>query len=369
MTTSIEINESVRHYYGQILQSSNDLKTSACCTIDAMPGYLKALLAGLHPEVLERFYGCGSPLPPALKDKTVLDLGCGSGRDCYLLSKLVGPNGRVIGVDMTPEQLNVAARHQDWHAERFGFANVEFLHGQIENLAAVGIADDCMDAGGIPYRAQGAMKGAIADNSIDVVVSNCVINLSPEKSRVFAEIFRVLKPGGELYFSDVFADRRIPDQLRQDPVLLGECLAGALYWEDFRRILQALDCPDVRTVKQSPITLDDPDVFAKIGMVKFRSITVRAFKMPLEDRCEDFGQVAVYQGTIDHHPHGFDLDDHHHFETGRPLRVCGNTADMIANSRYGAHFQVLGDKSHHFGLFDCGPASSSDAGKTDGACC
>ncbi|MFA5016755.1 MAG: methyltransferase domain-containing protein, partial [Methylobacter sp.] len=256
-TTSIEINESVRHYYGQVLQSSNDLKTSACCSIDAMPGYLKALLAGLHPEVLERFYGCGSPLPPVLTGKTVLDLGCGSGRDCYLLSKLVGPTGRVIGVDMTPEQLEVAVRHRDWHAERFGYANVEFLHGHIENLAAIGIDD----------------------NSIDVVVSNCVINLSPEKPRVLAEIFRVLKPGGELYFSDVFADRRIPPALRQDPVLLGECLGGALYWEDFRRILQALDCPDVRVVKQNSISLDDPDVAAKIGMVKFQSVTVRAFKL------------------------------------------------------------------------------------------
>jgi SAM-dependent methyltransferase len=347
MTTRIEISESVRHYYGQVLQSSDDLKTSACCSIDAMPHYLKALLAGLHPEVLERFYGCGSPLPPALAGKTVLDLGCGSGRDCYLLSKLVGPTGRVIGVDMTPEQLEVAVRHRGWHAERFGFANVEFLHGHIENLHAVGIAD----------------------NSIDVVVSNCVINLSPEKPKVLAEIFRVLKPGGELFFSDVFADRRIPTELRQDPILLGECLGGALYWEDFRRILQDLHCPDVRAVKQNPISLDDPDVFAKIGMVKFNSVTVRAFKIPLEDRCEDFGQVAVYLGSIDQHPHSFDLDDHHHFETGRPLRICGNTADMLALSRYGDHFQVLGDKSRHFGLFDCTPGPGSDTAQTNGACC
>lgn len=347
MTTSIEISESVRYYYGQVLQSSDDLKTSACCSIDAMPNYLKALLVGLHPEVLERFYGCGSPLPPALEGKTVLDLGCGTGRDCYLLSQLVGPTGRVIGVDMTPEQLEVALRHRDWHAERYGFANVEFLHGHIENLHSVGIVD----------------------NSIDVVVSNCVINLSPEKPKVLAEIFRVLKPGGELYFSDVFADRRIASDLRQDPVLLGECLGGALYWEDFRRILQDLGCPDVRAVKQNPISLDDPEVFAKIGMVNFQSITVRAFKMPLEDRCEDFGQVAVYLGTIDQHPHSFDLDDHHHFETGRPLRVCGNTADMLTLSRYGDHFQVLGDKSRHFGLFDCSPGPGSDAAQSAGACC
>ncbi|MGR9013933.1 MAG: methyltransferase domain-containing protein [Gammaproteobacteria bacterium] len=347
MTTSIEISESVRHYYGQILQSSNDLKTSACCSIDAMPDYLKRLLTGIHPEVLERFYGCGSPLPPALKGKTVLDLGCGSGRDCYLLSQLVGPTGRVIGVDMTPEQLEVATRHRDWHAEHFGYANVEFLHGHIENLATAGIED----------------------SSIDVVVSNCVINLSPDKPKVLSEIFRVLKPGGELYFSDVFADRRIPVELHQDPVLLGECLGGALYWEDFRRILYQLGCPDVRTVKQNPISIDDADVDAKIGMVKFHSITVSAFKLPLEDRCEDYGQVACYLGTIPEHRHAFDLDDHHHFETGRPLRVCGNTADMLAGSRYAEHFQVLGDQSRHFGLFDCTPESQGQSAASGGSCC
>ncbi len=347
MSTYIEIEESVRHYYGQVLQSSNDLKTSACCSIDAMPAHLKPLLSSLHPEILERFYGCGSPLPPSLQGKTVLDLGCGTGRDCYLLSQLVGPTGRVIGIDMTPEQLEVAMRHRDWHSERFGFANVEFFHGHIENLATAGIAD----------------------NSIDVVVSNCVINLSPEKPRVMAEIFRVLKPGGELYFSDVFADRRIPAALRQDPVLLGECLGGALYWEDFRRILHNLGCPDVRVIKQNPISLDDPEVAAKIGMVKFRSITVRAFKLPLEDRCEDYGQVACYLGSIPEHLHVFDLDDHHHFETGRPLRVCGNTADMLGRSRYAEHFQILGDKSCHFGLFDCAPDSQSGSSSASGACC
>lgn len=347
--TDSAIGESVQNYYGEVLQSNADLKTSACCTLDAMPWHLRPLLGDLHPEVTARFYGCGSPLPPALKGCTVLDLGCGSGRDCYLLSKLVGESGRVIGIDMTEEQLAVAKRHCDWHAERYGYArsNVEFIHGQIENLAAIGIAD----------------------NSIDVVVSNCVINLSPDKRRVLAEIFRVLKPGGELYFSDVYADRRIPPSLRTDPVLLGECLGGALYWEDFRRIMQELGCPDVRVVKENPISLDDPEVAAKIGMVHFRSVTVRAFKMSLEDRCEDFGQIAVYKGTIAEHPHAFDLDDHHHLETGRPLRVCGNTADMLGASRYAAHFDILGDKSTHFGLFDCAPPNTSRNLDSGSACC
>ena len=157
--------------------------------------------------------------------------------------------------------------------------------------------------------------------------------------------------------------------LRNDPVLLGECLGGALYWEDFRRTLSDLGCLDVRTVKQSPITLDDPEVAAKIGMVKFRSVTVRAFKMPLEDRCEDYGQVACYLGTLPEHPHAFDLDDHHHFETGRPLRVCGNSTDMLAQSRYAPHFAVWGDKTTHFGLFDCTPGPQGESVAAGGNCC
>ncbi len=343
------ITDSIKNYYGKVLNSSQDLKTSACCTADAFPKHLRSLLKDVHPEVVERFYGCGSPLPPALEGRTVLDLGCGTGRDCYLLSRLVGENGQVIGVDMTDEQLGIARTYRDWHAERYGYArsNVEFRQGYIEDLASLGIAD----------------------NSIDVVVSNCVVNLSPDKRRVLSEIFRVLKPGGELYFSDVYADRRIPEQLKLEPVLLGECLAGAFYWEDFRRALQDLGCPDVRIVSESPIDIDDDEVHAKIGMIGFRSVTIRAFKLRLEDRCEDFGQVATYRGTIAGHPHFFDLDDHHHFETGRPLRVCGNTADMLDGSRYGRHFELLGDKSVHFGLFDCAPPNSSSNLTSGAACC
>lgn len=306
------ISESVQNYYGQVLKSSEDLKTSACCTLDAIPLHLKPLLSDLHPEVVARYYGCGTPLPPALEGCTVLDLGCGTGRDCYLLSRLVGESGHVIGVDMTKEQLDIAKTHCDWHADRYGYdkSNVEFKQGYMEDLASAGIAD----------------------NSIDLVVSNCVINLSPDKEQVLSEILRVLKPGGEIYFSDVYSDRRIPQALKTEPVLLGECLGGALYWEDFRRIMQGLGCLDVRIVKENPIVLEDPEVEAKIGMVNFRSVTIRAFKMPMEDRCEDFGQIAVYKGSIAEYPHAFDLDDHHHFETGKPLRVCGNSFDMLACS-------------------------------------
>lgn len=336
-----EQQSAVRSYYGETLQSSRDLRTTACCSIDAMPEHLRTILARLHPEVLDRFYGCGSPLPPALGGMTTLDMGCGSGRDAYLLSNLVGEQGRVIGVDMTAQQLEVAKRHRDFHARAFGHdrSNVTFHLGDLADLATLGIKDA----------------------SVDVVVSNCVLNLVPDKRRVFAEILRVLRPGGELYFSDVYSDRRLPRELLADPVLLGECLAGALYVEDFRRLLAELGVADVRMCARSPIMLTDKTIEQRIGFAHFESITWRAFKLPLEDRCEDYGQVATYLGTIPAHPHRFVLDEHHLFESGKPLRVCGNSADMLAGSRYAAHFRVDGDKRRHFGLFDCAPATSTSA--------
>ncbi|MBI2384325.1 MAG: methyltransferase domain-containing protein [Gammaproteobacteria bacterium] len=343
------ITDTVKDYYGKVLKSSADLKTSACCLAESLPPQVAAALKDVHEEVKDRFYGCGSPIPPALDGVAVLDLGCGSGRDCYVLSKLVGPRGRVIGLDMTDEQLAVARRHLDYHARKFGHANVEFRQGYIEDLAGAGIADA----------------------SVDLVVSNCVLNLSPDKPRVFREIFRVLKPGGELYFSDVFADRRIPKPLAEDPILLGECLGGALYVEDFRRLMAQMGCLDARVVASSPLAINNAEIERKAGFIKFYSLTIRAFKLALEDRCEDFGQVAYYQGSLPESPHAFVLDDHHRFETGKPMPICGNTADMVSKTRFGRHFRVAGDKSTHFGLFDCGPgqlAQTSEAGAKAGCC-
>jgi ubiquinone/menaquinone biosynthesis C-methylase UbiE len=342
----------VKDYYGKVLGKQSDLKTNACCTTDAMPPLVRAAADKLAPEIVERFYGCGSPIPEAIEGKTILDLGCGTGRDSYLCAALAGPSGRVIGVDMTDEQLAVARKYVDQQAAAFGFATptTSFRKGYIEDLRT---AD-------------------IADHSIDVVISNCVINLSPDKPRVFAEIFRVLRPGGELYFSDILADRRIPAVLREDPVLLGECLAGALYTEDFRRMMLDVGVRDYRVVSSRSVTADAPDIAAKIGFARFYSLTIRAFALAdrVEDRCEDYGQVATYRGTIAGAPHRFVLDDHHTFETGRPMLVCGNTAAMVGETRYGAHFEVRGDRTRHFGLFPCGPAPASTASAdAPAACC
>lgn len=347
--------ESVKDYYGKQLQSNEDLAFGACCCTEKPPAEIRDILPLIADEILSRFYGCGSPLPPLLNGATVLDLGCGSGRDVYIASKLVGESGLAIGVDMTTEQIETARKYQDEQRERFGFkaSNVKLLQGYIEDLKSLGIEDE----------------------SVDVVISNCVINLSPAKEQVFKEIYRVLKPGGELFFSDVFSDRRIPEALMADPVLHGECLGGALYTEDFRRIMAASGWADFRYTSIRKLDLESETLEALLGFATFSSRTVRAFKLAdLEDICEDYGQVAYYDGSIPGHPHYFDLDDHHRFFTGKPMLVCGNTASMISNTRYGKAFKVYGDRSVHYGVFGgCAQESAEpddvDAPVSGGCCC
>jgi len=342
--------EQVKEYYGKQLQSKDDLKTGACCAIEKVPAEIRAILPLIADEIQNRFYGCGSPLPPLLEGVTLLDLGCGTGRDVYIASKLVGESGRAIGVDMTTEQIETAIKYQEEQRERFGFktSNVKFMQGYIEDLKSLGIEDQ----------------------SVDVVISNCVINLSPAKEQVFKEIYRVLKPGGELFFSDVFADRRIPESLATDPVLRGECLGGALYTEDFRRLMMKIGFTDFRYTNIREMELDNEEIENKIGLTKFSSRTVRAFKLDdLEDICEDYGQVAWYDGSIPGYSHFFDLDDHHRFFTNKPMLVCGNSASMVSNTRYGKAFKVMGDRAVHFGKFDgCAP-ESNNAGAESSPCC
>lgn len=346
--------EIVQNYYGKQLTHTADLQTSCCTSASPEPAHA-AVIATLPDEILTRFYGCGSPIPEQLEGLTALDLGCGTGRDAFLLSQLVGPKGSVIGVDMTVEQLDVARRHTDAVTQSFGYTepNVTFRQGFIEDLAKVNVADD----------------------SVDLVVSNCVINLSPHKERVFAEIFRVLRPGGELHFSDVFANRRIPKAVQEDPVLYGECLGGAMYLEDFRRELAGLGCADYRVVSRNPVALEGV-MAERAGDIRFESVTVRAFKLPdLEDRCEDYGQAVIYRGTLPGHAHGWALDHDHHFDTGRVQAVCRNTARMLSESRFAPHFEVLGEGTTHYGLFeDCNTSGvqvscNCEVSSTGGACC
>ena len=322
------IHDEVREYYGRTLAGSDDLHTDAPhCEAVPPPKYVLDVTPLIADEIVARFYGCGSPIPPALEGATVLDLGCGTGRDVYVLSKLVGPTGHVIGVDMTPEQLEVAERYQQEQAERFGFeeSNVEFRLGYIEDLEAIGIEDE----------------------SIDLVVSNCVVNLSPFKELVMNEVYRVLKPGGELYFSDVYASRRLPDELRDDPVLHSECLGGATYAEDFRQLMRRAGWPHVVWTVDDPMYVGDLAIETRVGFTSFRSRTIRAIKCDgLEETEEDYGQHATYLGGMPEMPRYFDFDSELRFVKGKPRAVSGNTARMLEASRYGKYFEVSPARLH-----------------------
>ena len=323
--------ESVQTYYGQTLQSSADLATNACCD-QAPPEHLKPLLANIHDDVLARYYGCGLVVPDELAGARVLDLGCGAGRDVYLLAQLVGEAGEVVGIDMTDEQLAVAREHAEYHRQAFGYAasNVRFEKGYLEAL-------DTLD---------------LAPGSFDVVISNCVINLCTDKPEVFRQAHRLLKPGGELYFSDVYADRRIPQDLVNDPILYGECLSGALYWGDYQSIARAAGFADPRVVSHRRLGIIDPVLKARVEPIRFASVTARLMKLDgLEPACEDYGQAVIYKGGIEGMETVFRLDAEHEIEAGRVFPVCGNTLAMLMETRFAPYFDVVGQGETHFGLF------------------
>lgn len=326
--------DEVKDYYGKQLQNSDDLKTTACCDASNVADWLKPLLSKIHTDVLARYYGCGLVCPALLKGCKILDLGCGTGRDIYVLSQLVGASGKVVGVDMTDEQLAVARQYQQHHAEKFGFNNVEFIQGYIEELDKLGL-----DA-----------------SSFDIIVSNCVVNLSPDKDAVIKGAYDLLKAGGEMYFSDIYSDSRVPTEVHDDAVLYGECLGGALYWNDFITIAKRQGFADPRLLEDKPLDITNKELALKIAPIKFYSATYRLFKLDeLESDCEDYGQAVIYKGTIENCPNEFALDKHHLIATGKVFLVCGNTWRMLKDTRFAPHFEFIGDFKRHYGIFDgCG---------------
>lgn len=344
-----KIRDNVKQYYGMELQSSEDLKTTACCPLDTMPEEIREVLPYIAEEIKTRYYGCGSPIPSLLKGLTILDLGCGTGRDSYVLSRLVGEDGHIYGIDMTEAQIAVARKYLDEQTARFGYSkpNLTFIHDYIENTAA-----------------------HIPRSSLDIAVSNCVINLVEDKESILREVYRMLKTGGELYFSDIYVDRRLPGEIRNDPVLYGECLGGALYRKDFERIAKKAGFIDPRIISEREVDITNKEIKALTGNARFYSITYRLWKLNgLDDDCEDYGHIAIYRGGLPESPFRFELDGGHLFEKNRPERVCGNTALMLSATRFGDYFEVIGNFDEHFGEFrDCATADDSQETPRGSSC-
>ncbi|MEO1518277.1 MAG: methyltransferase domain-containing protein [Bacteroidota bacterium] len=349
-----EKHKEVQAYYGQELTGSDDLQTNACCTITPPPPHIRQALGQVHEEVQNKYYGCGLTIPYELEGLRILDLGSGSGRDCYIASQLVGQEGFVVGVDMTDEQLALANQYIDHHMEVFGYnrSNVKFLKGNIEQLDQL----------------------ELEEGSFDLIISNCVINLATDKQKVLRDAHRLLKPGGELYFSDVYCDRRIPTHLQQDPVLWGECLSGAMYWNDFLKASRIAGFTDPRCVESHSISLENEELEEKLAGYQFFSVTYRLFKIDgLEEDCEDYGQAIRYKGSIEGQANAYQLDGHHLFPAGKVMPVCGNTYLMLQATRFEKHFDFFGSFDTHYGIYEgCGgnmPFQAESQSDASESCC
>ena len=257
-------------------------EAALCCPVE----YNKDLLKIIPQEVIEKDYGCGDPSRHVKPGETVLDLGSGTGKICFIAAQVVGAQGRVIGVDMTDDMLEVARRNAPIVAERLGYANVEFRKGRIQDL---GLDLEILDAelqknpiaGASAFlRAQELasdlrLKQPLVDaGSVDVVVSNCVLNLvePQDKRQLFQEIFRVLRSGGRAVISDIVSDQEVPGVMQQDPALWSGCISGALREDLFLKAFEDAGFHGARLLKR------DPQPWQTVEGIEFRSVTVEAFK-------------------------------------------------------------------------------------------
>lgn len=345
-----ELHEAVQEYYGETLHSTTDLKYSACCI--PRSDRHRMLLRYVSPKVLSTFYGCGTPIPDPLEGLTVVDLGSGSGRDCFIISALVGQQGHVIGVDMTPEQIAIANEAISYHKEKLPNASpIEFRKGFIEDLHTANIEDE----------------------SVDVVISNCVINLSSDKKSVFREIFRVLKQGGEVHISDVFASKPLPSKAHEDKVLVGECIGNVLDLNGFVEIIKETGFNDLRVVEARIIeTPEFPADLITPGTV-FYSITFSCFKgVPVST---GKGVFASYKGGIEEAETSFQFDINHKFKKDTPLAVSDEIAFILKTPRYAKYFEfgevtdVAPVPTFLENIAEIKPNAKPQQGSSSGSCC
>ncbi|HEX3528357.1 MAG TPA: methyltransferase domain-containing protein [Thermoanaerobaculia bacterium] len=331
---AIEVESVVRERYRQ---GAQERVADLCCPVSYDPRYL----AAIPQEVLERDYGCGDPSRHLRAGETVLDLGSGTGKICFIAAQVVGPAGRVIGVDMTDEMLDVARRNAPILADRLGYANVELRRGLIQDLALDLDLLDATLAREPVTSAEGLRRAAaladelrrtrplIADGEVDVVVSNCVLNLvdGGEKPRLFREIYRVLRNGGRAVISDIVSDEPVPHELQQDPELWSGCISGALTETGFLEAFEAAGFHGVRILERQ----EEP--WRTVAGIEFRSLTVEAFKGK-EGPCFERRQAVIYKGpfreVLD--------DDGHRMRRGERYAVCDKTFRLYQQEPYRQHF-------------------------------
>jgi arsenite methyltransferase len=335
--TALDVEEAVRSRY---TEAAKKVERELCCPVSYDPKLLKAI----PEEVLACDYGCGDPTRHLRLGDTVLDLGSGSGKICFLASQIVGPTGKVLGVDMNDEMLDVARRNAPLVAQNIGYVNVEFRKGKIQDLSLdLELLDELLKNG--PVRSAAGLSALeseihelrrirplIPDNSIDVVISNCVLNLvRPEDKRgLFSEIFRVLRRSGKAVISDIVSDEDVPQELQQNPALWSGCISGALQEDLFLQAFEDAGFYGITILERQ----DEP--WRTIQGIEFRSVTVAAYKGK-EGPCWDQKHAVIYRGPF----RQVEDDDGHVLKRGIRTAVCEKTYRIYSQEPYRPQFELV----------------------------
>jgi SAM-dependent methyltransferase len=341
-----------------------------CCPSTSDPRYLDVI----PQEILERDYGCGDPTRHLRPGEVVLDLGSGGGKACYVAAQIVGPEGRVIGVDCNQEMLALARRHRRAVAAALGYANVEFRCGMIQDLR-LDLDLLASELQRKPVRDQGGWlelraieerlrrdQPLVSDESVDCVISSCVLNLvrPQDRTQLFAEICRVLRRGGRVAISDIVADEDVPEPLQRDPQLWSGCISGA-YREDL--FLKALDDAGLHGIA---IAQRQPKPWRTVEGIEFRSLTVLAYKGK-QGPCLERNQAVVYKGPFKK----VEDDDGHVYRRGERMAVCDKTFQLLAREPYAGMFEPIEPRSEvpleDARSFDCRRAALRHPRETKGA--
>jgi len=356
--------------YNRYAAAAARVEPALCCPTTYPDEYLRAI----PDEVLERDYGCGDPTAFANPGDVVLDLGAGAGKLCFILSQVVGPDGRVIGVDCNQEMLRVARRNAPRVGERLGYANVEFKYGLIQDLQLdldrLAVELTCRPvvspADWLALRAMEdrlrVERPMIADESVDCVVSNCVLNLvrPGDRRQLFAEIHRVLKRGGRAAISDIVADEDVPESLQRDPQLWSGCLSGAYREDRFLRAFEEAGFHGIQLARRAT------NPWQTIEGIEFRSVTVLAYKGKAGP-CLERNQAVQYKGPF----RKVEDDDGHVFVRGERIAVCDKTFHLLQQAPYTGCFAAIEPREpvplDDARPFDCRRSVRRDPRETKGA--
>ena len=326
--------------YQRYAAAAKAVEPALCCPVEYSAEFLKVI----PEEILLRDYGCGDPTPYVREGETVLDLGSGGGKLCFIAAQAVGRNGRVIGVDCNSEMLSLARKHAPTVAQRLGFSNVEFRYGLIQDLGLD------LDRLGVELSAHPVIDPAaylslrnieerlrsqtplIADDSVDCVLSNCVLNLvrTQDRRQLFSEIFRVLRRGGRAAISDIVSDEYVPERLQRDPELWSGCITGAYHEDAFLKAFEEAGFHGIQIVKRQQ------EPWRTVEGIEFRSITIVAHKGK-QGPCLERNQAVVYRGPFKK----VEDDDGHLYGRGERMAVCDKTFQLLQQAPYVDMFEPI----------------------------